>query len=204
MRKTVSASDVFINCPFDPDYEALFRAMVYAIVDCGFNPRCAKEQFSSAAVRISRIQDIIEECRLGIHDLSRVQLGTSGLPRFNMPYELGLFLGCKRFGGKAHAHKEALVLDSEPYRYQAVLSDIAGQDIRSHANTPSQMIRCIRDWLAGFSTGEIPHAPRMVEDYEVFCARLPLYCEAYSWTPDELSYREYLKLVTSHLRISTR
>jgi hypothetical protein len=40
---------------------------------------------------------MIEECRFGINDLSAVELGaTAGLPRFNMPFELGLF----RLGGK--------------------------------------------------------------------------------------------------------
>ena len=37
-----------------------------------------------------------------IHDLSRVELGENELPRFNMPFELGMALGAKRFGGPAH------------------------------------------------------------------------------------------------------
>jgi len=32
------------------------------------------------------------------HDISRTELNEHSLPRFNMPLELGLFLGASRFG----------------------------------------------------------------------------------------------------------
>ena len=35
----------------------------------------------------------------------------------------------------------ALILDANPHRYDAVLSDISGQDIETHANDPDQAIR---------------------------------------------------------------
>lgn len=31
------------------------------------------------------------------------------LSRFNMPYELGLDIGCSEYGGKAFANKKALI-----------------------------------------------------------------------------------------------
>jgi hypothetical protein len=49
-----------------------------------------------------------------------------------MPLELGMFLGCKGYGGAAHATKVCLVLDVDQYRYQKFVSDIAGNDIRAH------------------------------------------------------------------------
>lgn len=46
--------------------------------------------------RIDKINNIIKECKIGIHDISRTELDDhSNLPRFNMPLELGLFLGAK-------------------------------------------------------------------------------------------------------------
>jgi hypothetical protein len=94
-----TARPVFINCPFDNDYRPLFRAMIFTILRCGFKPRCALEVIDGAATRISKIEKLIEQCPLGIHDISRTELDVkSGLPRFNMPLELGLFLGAKRFG----------------------------------------------------------------------------------------------------------
>ena len=54
-------------------------------------------------LRLLKILCIIGECRLGIHDISRTELdAASGLPRFNMPLELGLRgrLRCSsRWGG---------------------------------------------------------------------------------------------------------
>ena len=46
-----------------------------------------------------------------------------------MPLELGIFLGAKRFGRAEQKGKVCLILDTERYRYQQFMSDIAGQDI---------------------------------------------------------------------------
>jgi hypothetical protein len=125
--------DVFINCPFDAEYKPLFEAICFTVSACGFTPRCALEEIDSGDTRIGKISRIIAGCALGIHDISRTESsGATGLPRFNMPFELGLFLGCKFFGGKAQRGKRTLVLDIEPYRYQRFLSDISGQDIEAH------------------------------------------------------------------------
>ena len=84
--------NVFLNCPFDSAYKRLFDAMVFAVHDCGFIPRCALEEEDASQVRIDKIYNIIADCRYGIHDISRTELDqTSGFPRFNMPLELGVF-----------------------------------------------------------------------------------------------------------------
>ena len=67
-------SSVFINCPFDPQFTPLFDAIVFAIYDCGFKPRRARETESSGVVRIDFIANLIRDCRLAIHDLSRAGL----------------------------------------------------------------------------------------------------------------------------------
>ena len=36
--------NVFLNCPFDAAYKQLFDALVFAVHDCGFIPRCALEK----------------------------------------------------------------------------------------------------------------------------------------------------------------
>lgn len=91
---------VFINCPFDRAYRPLLRALLFAIHDCGFRARSALEVEDSGEVRVQKIIRIIKESPLGIHDISRVELDpSSNLPRFNMPLELGLFMGAKVYGG---------------------------------------------------------------------------------------------------------
>ena len=93
---------VFINCPFDGQYKPLFEAIVFAVRDCGLRPRCALELDDASEVRIDKIFKIIAECRYGVHDISRTEVASaSGLPRFNMPVELGMFLAANRFRGPA-------------------------------------------------------------------------------------------------------
>jgi len=138
--------NVFINCPFDPAYKPLFDAIVFAVCDCGFVARCALEEDDGSQIRVQKIYDIISKCRLGIHDLSRVGLDRgSRLPRFNLPLELGAFLGAKYFGGSEQRTKTCLILDTEKYRYQRFISDIAGQDIRAHGNDPRGIIPIVRN-----------------------------------------------------------
>lgn len=84
----VYTQSVFVNCPFDAGYAPFFDAIVFAVHDCGFVARCALEIDDGAQVRIDKIFDIIQECKYGIHDISRTEPDErSGLPRFNMPDE---------------------------------------------------------------------------------------------------------------------
>ena len=116
MSSTYSDRDVFINCPFDDEYWPVFHAMIFAVQACEFVPRCASE-VDDGDVRIAKILQIIAECRLGIHDISRSQIDSKGLPRFNMPLELGIFLGAREYGGTRHKKKVFLILERDQYLY---------------------------------------------------------------------------------------
>ncbi len=140
-------NSVFINCPFDELYRPMFRAIVFTVEYCRFTARCALEVDDSGQTRAEKIIRLIETSRLGIHDISRTETNTEGLPWFNMPYEFGIFTGFKYSQDVKQRKKVILVLDRERYRYQKFLSDIAGQDIRSHNNDPSTVIREVRGWL---------------------------------------------------------
>jgi hypothetical protein len=101
------SNHVFINCPFDNRYRPLFNAIVFAVYDLGFLARCSLEEDDAGDFRLSKIERIIEECQFGINDLSAVALDTvTNLPRFNMPLELGLFFGCRRFGPRCQGRRE--------------------------------------------------------------------------------------------------
>jgi hypothetical protein len=137
---------VFINYPFDNQYWPLFEALVFAVIACEFEPRCALEELDSGTVRLEKVVRIIRSCRLAVHDLSRVELsGRRSLPRFNMPFELGLDIGCRRFGPRQFGKERILILDSKRHRYQAFISDISGQDIHTHNNVPDNLIRHVRE-----------------------------------------------------------
>ena len=193
---------VFINCPFDRRYQPLFRATVFTIQQCGFLPRCALEVEDSGEERIRKIKRLIRECRYGIHDISRAQLDpTTGLARFNMPLEMGLFFGAQEYGRREQRRKRSLVLDTEPYRYQKFCSDIAGQDIRAHNDQSSRVIIAVRGMLAtALEDGEHPPgAAKIRERYAAFRAKLPSLCAALHLKPAEVQFVEYRSLVHSWL-----
>ncbi|MCF4126056.1 hypothetical protein [Methylobacterium sp. SyP6R] len=117
-QKPSTALDVFINCPFDPEYTEIFNAIVFTVVRSGYRARCALEMDDGAENRLYKIIKIIGECPFGIHDISRTETnGEPPLPRFNMPLELGLWLGAHHLGRTDQAGKRCIVFDREPYRY---------------------------------------------------------------------------------------
>jgi hypothetical protein len=149
VSKLVPNGDVFINCPFDPGFSDIFRAIVFAVRACGFQPRCAMDESDGSVVRIDKIQNLIEQCDWSIHDLSAVELDAhTAMPRFNMPLELGIALGAKRFGGPRQRIKRLLILERDAHRYDKSTSDLSGQDIAVHGGKPDDAIRAVRNWLA--------------------------------------------------------
>ncbi|HVT57234.1 MAG TPA: hypothetical protein VHR45_02445 [Thermoanaerobaculia bacterium] len=184
---------VFINCPFDPQYQAMGDAITFAVFDCGFRPRMALEVDDGGQVRIDKIFELIGNCRFGIHDISRTESDDrTGLPRFNMPLELGMFLGAKRFGQGRQKKKVCLILDRERNRYQAFISDIAGQEVRAHQGEPREAIRAVRDWLRSLRPRiNIPGGSEIAARYALFLAALPRMCEELRLSRDELTYVDY-------------
>jgi hypothetical protein len=194
---TVHPDHVFINCPFGGDYKPIFDAIVFAIRDLGFEARSALEFDDAAEVRLAKIERIIEECHYGVHDISNVRLDAkTGLPRFNMPLELGLFLGCKRFGARRQRDKVCVILDSDPYRYQKFISDIAGQDIHSHGGTYQRAITEVRDWLANVSKRKLlPGGAAIVGRYVRFRDDLPALCTALDRQPETLTFADLSEMI---------
>ncbi|RLA58378.1 MAG: hypothetical protein DRR04_11085 [Gammaproteobacteria bacterium] len=193
MSRQPYAACVFINCPFDVDYEQIRNAIVFAVYDCGFIPRCALEENNAGNIRFDKIQKIISECKFGVHDISRTELdGHNDLPRFNMPLELGVFLGAKRFGASNQKHKNCLILDREQYRYQQFISDISGQDIRSHNGEANTAIGLIRSWLNDASGRRtIPGGRDIARRYKAFCGDLPEICRNARLETDEVTFNDY-------------
>ena len=140
--------NVFVNCPFDEEFLPLLRPLLFTIRFLGFRPRIALEALDSGAPRIQKIIGLIAESRYAIHDLSRLESKRAGeYYRLNMPFELGIDVGCRLFGNAAWRRKRCLVLEVEPYRYQAAVSDLAGSDIAVHGGNPQQVVAEVRNWL---------------------------------------------------------
>ena len=198
---------VFINCPFDDAYRPLFEAIVFAVQDCGYIARCSLEVTDASQVRIERIGGIIASCKFGVHDISRTELDTlTQLPRFNMPLELGMFLGAKRFGPSKHKSKTCLILDVERYRYQKFISDIAGQDIAAHGGNPDEGIKAVRNWLSAATskTVKIPGGAAIAKRYATFRAELPATCQRLQLNVDELTFSDYVLQVEEWLKLNAQ
>lgn len=202
MPTPIRRNHVFINCPFDKAYKPIFDAIVFAIRDLGFVARSALDIDDGAEVRLAKIERIVEECRYGIHDISNVALdANTGLPRFNMPLELGLFFGCKRFGDERQRKKVCIILDSEPYRYRQCISDISGQDIHSHGGTPAEAITRVRNWLAAASKRKfLPGGANIVERYNRFLIDLPALCAALHRQPENLTFGDLSEMIETWLQ----
>jgi hypothetical protein len=194
--------NVFINCPFDETYQAIFQSIIFTVFDCGYTPRCSLEIEDSSEVRIDKIARVIADCKYGIHDISRTELDKdTNLPRFNMPLELGMFLGAKRFGDDEQGKKACLILDRGPYRYQSFISDIAGQDIQSHKNDDSEAIKVIRNWLRSVSGRvTIPGGKEILRRYHNFKMELPTLCKKMKLAIDEMIFNDYTHIVFQWLK----
>jgi len=80
---------VFINCPFDADFEPILQAVLFSVIYLGFLPRLASERNDGAENRLEKIRGLIEASKYSIHDLSRCQAKRKGeYFRLNMPFEL--------------------------------------------------------------------------------------------------------------------
>src|SRR5215213_3036195 len=140
--------NVFVNCPFDTDYLPLLRPLLFCIAYLGFTPRIALESLDSGKPRFDKIVSLVNQSKYAIHDLSRLKSQAAGeYYRLNMPFELGLDVGCRLFKSGRWSAKKCLILEAERYRFQAALSDLSGSDIAVHGNQPVNIVSEVRGWL---------------------------------------------------------
>lgn len=197
---------VFINCPFDREYAPIFEAIVFAIVDCGFEPVCARQRINSAEFRLEKITEMIGSCRYSIHDLSRTEVDARySLPRFNMPLELGITIRCAKFGAGRHRRKTALILDRRRYRYHKFISDISGQDISEHGNRPSRAVAAVRNWLRSVSgIVDMPGGEYVMTRYRRFRRDLPNAATRVRLNVRRLTYDDYCFAIALWLKENVR
>ncbi|WP_244630896.1 hypothetical protein [Aureimonas sp. ME7] len=193
--------DVFINCPFDDTYKPIFNAIVYTVVRSGYRARCALETDDAAENRLFKIIKIVRECRFAVHDISRTAAdGNPPLPRFNMPLELGLWLGARHLGGAEQQEKRCIVFDVEQYRFQRFISDIAGQDIHAHGSRIATLISELSAWLRHLPGGEHPGGGEAImREYEQFEALLPGMCDDMNMTVGELKFTDFNQIVSEYV-----
>lgn len=160
--------NVFINCPFDKEYKPILKAVYFSILYLDYFPLLSETTDSSTS-RVTIIQSLIEKAKYSIHDLSRMESSRKNeLARFNMPFELGMDIGCKRYTGSPFNSKRLLILDKEKYRYQKAISDLSGNDIAVHDFKAEQAVRQIRNWIYKIQNSEIDSANKIWNIYNEF------------------------------------
>jgi hypothetical protein len=123
---------VFINCPFDADYQPILQAILFCILYFNFIPRLTLERSNSREPRLDKIRELIEAAQYSIHDLSRCRANEKDeYYRLNMPFELGLDFGCQQWASE-HSAKKFLIFEGEKDSYDKSISDLSGLDIKNH------------------------------------------------------------------------
>jgi len=197
-------TNIFINCPFDSDYYQLLKPILFTVIYCGLKPRLS-ETIDGGDIRITQIQELINESKFSIHDISRIiPKSKKDLPRFNMPFELGMDLGCKAY---LKTDKRCLILEKEQYRYKEVISDISGQDISSHNNEPIIVVKCVRNWIYKIKTSK-PVAYTVIWDlYNEFLFDFDKDMKAENLDPNkmwEIPFSELIDLMAKWIKSKTR
>lgn len=141
--------NVFLNCPLDKEYKPLLRTLLFTIYSCNFIPRIASERLDSGESRLEKIKDLILSSKYSIHDLSRIKADKEEeYYRLNMPFEIGLDLGCRYFNNDPkYRNKKCLILEKEKYSYQKGLSDLSGVDVKCHEGDPYELVIQVRHWF---------------------------------------------------------
>jgi hypothetical protein len=128
----------------------------------------------------------------------------NALPRFNMPFDLGLAIGLKKGSPKAARHS-FLVLEHTRYTSQKCLSDITGQDLQAHRGDPSTVIGLVRNRLLTESRRKKLPGPEIIfNEFEKFQKGLPAICDGAGIARDELPFIEMMALANTWLKQAAR
>lgn len=161
---------VFLNIPYDNGFQSLYLAYIVGLVHLGLQPRAALE-ISGGARRLDKIIELIQTCRYSVHDLSRVQLDKKSphVPRFNMPFELGLAVAWESTQTKdLHTW---FVFEAVQYRLQKSLSDLNGTDPYFHQRKASNVFRELCNAFIRQNTQPTPE--QMMQTYNKISRSLP-------------------------------
>ena len=159
---------VFLNIPYDRQFENLYLAYIAGLSTFGLIPRATLE-IPTSQRRLDRILKLIEECGYSIHDLSRVQLDRRRprVPRFNMPFELGLAVA----HAASHRQHAWYVCEAVSHRVDKSLSDLGGTDVRIHGGTIRGVFAALCDVFV--RKGQQPSVQEMYRIYRVLRRTLP-------------------------------
>lgn len=195
---------VFINVPFDDAYDPLLEALIFTVHASGYKARCALEEDDSGDIRIDKLTRLIGESPRSIHDLSRIEVEAGDVPRFNMPFELGLAMGARRFSASRRNDRIKIMVHTK-YTLPKYLSDLGGNDPDAHHGRASDVIGIVRGFLHRSPSNQIlPGQTDLAETFNRFKRALPAIARRIRHRVHEThvrrNYRTFLWCVTEFLK----
>lgn len=191
-------TSVFLNFPYDEQFQELFLAYVVGVCSFGMTPRTTLE-IAGGEQRLQRIASLVQSCRFSFHDLSRVEVTGSdaGVPRFNMPFEAGLALMYSLVTPKTKQHTY-FIFETDARRVQKSLSDLGGSDVYAHGGTAQGVLREVSNALV--KANRRPTVSQMLEYLqEVQTAFHPIVNNAKATTPYSARVFSDLVVLTKRL-----
>ena len=156
---------VFLNIPYDVAFERLYLAYIVGLTQLGLRINAALAVPNQG--RLATIINLIEQSDFSIHDLSRIE-ASRGVPRFNMPVELGLALYRSHVANGKH---RVFIFESRRYRAQRSTSDVNGIDPQIHGGTAKGLMSGLRNIFR--QTGDVTTVPEMLASYRAVKRKLP-------------------------------
>jgi hypothetical protein len=124
-RSALLTNSVFLNLPFDREYEEIFVGNVVGLITLGLEPRSVIELDETGEGRMERLFRLMGKCGSSIHDLSY----RGDEFRYNMPFELGIAFALGRSGGK----RRLVVFEAKKRDLLRTLTDLRGFDPKIHS-----------------------------------------------------------------------
>ena len=165
MPRVKRIESVFLNIPYDKQFEDLYLAYIVGLTQLGLRVNATLAIPNQG--RLESIIQLIEQSDFSIHDLSRIEL-SEGIPRFNMPVELGLALYRSHIAKGRH---RVFVFESKAYRAQRSTSDINGIDPQIHGGTPKGVMAGLRNIFR--QPGNVTTVPEMLASYRSLKRKVP-------------------------------
>jgi len=162
---TKKIASVFLNIPYDTPFENLYLAYVVGLTQLGLRIHAAFAVPNQG--RLATIIELIEQSEFSIHDLSRVQV-SHGVPRFNMPLELGLALHRSHATNGKH---RVFIFESKSRRAQRSTSDVNGIDPQVHKGSPDGLMSALRNVFR--QPRDVTTVPEMLSSYRAVKRKLP-------------------------------
>lgn len=185
MPRPKKPEPVFLNIPYDLQFQDLYIAYIVGLTQLGMDVTATLAHPNQD--RLAKIIELIEKCKFSIHDLSRIE-SSKGIPRFNMPLELGIALY-----RSTKATHDVYVFESKAFRAQRSTSDINKLDPRIHAGTTQGVMSALLSIF--WQPDNTPTVPEMLRSFKAVKAKLPeLLKNAGSNSPFEKAVFESLKI----------